>query len=828
MLKRILNLLLLIVLMGAVSPVFAQRAATDVNVDQLTDEQVQKIMNEVNSRGLTMDQAIQMAKARGASQQQIDQLTQRIQEMQSSGKLNKSGQGTTSSQNQKNSGQKGNFYWNADQDSSLYSSKADSLQVKKDAVSEKNKKIFGYQLFNKKNLTFEPSVNIPVPDDYVLGIGDEITVNVWGASQQTYTLDVDNNGDINFPDLGPVKVAGINYNEARKLIKDRLTTIYSGMAGGTPNTFADVTLGNPRAIKVNVIGEAIAPGTYTLPATASAFNALYLSGGPDENGSFRSIHVIRDNKLFAKIDVYDYLINGNTASNVSLRDQDIIYIPTYEKRVETAGSFKRDNIFELKQGENIQQLLKYSGGFSENASSSRLLITRFDNGQYQLVDIDKDQFDTAGLQNGDLIRAEKVIDRFENRVSIEGAVFRPGPYALEKDMTLSRLIAKAGGLREDHFAPRGLIIRLDNQLYPTTIAFNVDDVMKGANDPLLKREDKVIIRDIFSIGEKETVEILGEVMTPGEYDYQRNMTLKDLVFLAGGMTEAASESYLEVARRNSHEEASVVNSKLASLYQFKVDRDLNLTPEDAGFILQPFDQVYIRRAPSYEKQKTVKIEGEVQYPGEYSISDKNERISDLIRRAGGLTPYAFAEGAKMKRFNDDQIQIQMEAIKRMKMKLDTTQKDTMSLSNQEDKDRFTQLELRLSNILQHPGTSYDYYLKDKDQIIVPMKSEEIWVTGEVLTPIGLSYEHGRGIKYYVSHSGGFSSNAKKSKVYVVYSNGTTQITRSFIWKDYPEIKPGCRIVVPEKPQKNKTDSTSKWLAFTTALSSLAIALAAVF
>jgi len=825
MLRRIFNLLLLVFLLGTASPLFAQREASDINVENLTDEQIQKIIDEMNSRGLTMEQAIQLAKARGASLAQIDQLTQRIRQIKLSGKTSSSANSSSNTTSGLKNQQKvpgENAQWNnaMQQDSMLYMGMDSLKQKKKDEISEKNKKIFGYQLFNRENLTFEPSVNIPVPADYVLGVGDEVVVNVWGASQQTYMLEVDNNGAINFPELGPVRVAGMNYSAAKELVNKRLTSIYNGMAGASPNTFAEVTIGNPRSIKVNVIGEAILPGTYTLPATASAFNALYLSGGPNENGSFRNIHVIRNNELFAQIDVYDYLINANTASNISLRDQDILFIPTYNKRVETTGSFKRNNIFELKEGENIQQLLAYSGGFNEDASQSRLLITRFDEGQYKLVDVEKTQFDSIQLKNGDLIRAEKVISRFENRLTIEGAVFRPGAYALDKDMKLSQLIQKAGGLREDYFARRGLIIRLDDQLYPTTIPFDVTEVLNGTNDPLLKREDQVIIRDIFSIGERKTVRILGEVMKPGEFEYRKNMTLKDLVFLSGGMTEAASESYVEVARRNTYKEASVINSKMATLYQFNIDRNLQLSGKDGSFLLQPFDQVYIRKAPSYAVQQTVKIEGEVQYPGEYSISDKNERISDLIKRAGGLTPNAFAEGAKLQRFNDIQTKIQLEAIKEMQQQLDTT----IRINPAEE---FTQLELRLGDILQNPGTSYDYFLRDQDQITVPMKTEEIWVTGEVLNPIGLAWEKGRGIKYYIDRSGGFSSEAKKGKAYVVYSNGTTRVTKSFIVKNYPEVKPGSRIVVPAKPRRDKTDSTAKWLAITSAFSSLAVAIAAV-
>lgn len=766
---RSFSLLLLALFLGVTGPAVAQ-SVTSVNVEALSDEQIQQIVNEVNSRGLTVDQAAELARMRGATQLQIDQVKQRIQQLQ----LALPKETATSAVPVVQSA--------APSEPAYQKEKADATL--------KNQKLFGYQLFNQENLTFEPSVNIPVPPDYVLGIGDEVVIHVWGASQQTYMLQIDNNGAINIPGIGPVGIANQNFARAKRMVIRRLTAIYDGMNGPSPNTFADLSVNNPRSIKVNVIGEAITPGTYTLPATASAFNALYLSGGPNENGSFRDIRIMRDNKILSRIDVYDYLIKGNTSNNVSLRDQDIIFIPTYQKRVETTGTFKRNAIFELKEGENIQQVLEFTGGFREEASRSRLLLTRYDNDQYELLDIDRSVFNTLELRNGDVIRAEQVIDRFENRLTIEGAVFRPGSYALEEEMTLSKLITKAGGLREDYFTNRGLIIRLDEKLYPTIIPFNLDEVLQGKNDPALQREDQVIIRDIFSIGEAKTIRIYGEVMKPGQYEFRKNMLLKDLIFLAGGMTEAASESYIEIARRNTYEEASAINSKLVSLFQFRVDRSLRLTNENAGFLLQPFDQVYVRRAPSYEAQKTVSIRGEVQFPGEYSISDKNERISDLIKRAGGLTPFAYAEGARFIRDS-------------------------------------AKLEIKLANIFQSPATTYDYFLREGDNLFIPQRTQEIYVSGEVLNPMGLAWEHGRSLEYYVNRSGGFSPNAKKSKAYVVYSNGTTKITKNYLWRDYPVVQPGSQIIIPAKPEKKTTDNTGRWLAIASAFSSLAVAIAAV-
>ena len=795
----------IIILLSVISIESAVAQRTMPDVLELSEDQVQKIIDEIQTRGLTHDQAILLAKTKGMPQKQINQLVARIKELEAAKNIQSQPLVTigTSAIPESNITIK---------DSVVAQSPKDSLRI--------NSKIFGFQLFNERNLTFEPSVNIPIPSDYVVGISDEIIIQVWGASQQTYMIRVDNNGDIVIPDLGPIKIAGMNFNEANNIVLKRLSAIYSDMASDNPITFANVSINNIRSITVNVIGEAITPGTYILPATSSAFNALYLSGGPNETGSFREIKVIRNNKTYATIDVYDYLINGIASSNVSLRDQDILYIPPYNKRVEALGAFKRNAIYELKESENINDLLRYNGGFSEQASKSRVLLTRYTDDQYELSEINSEDFGSTALRNGDFVEAENIVNRFENRLTIEGAIFRPGIYALEKGMTLSKLIEKAGGLREDYYPDRGLIIRLDDKLYPTVIPFILKDVISGSHDPDLQREDQIIIQDIFNIGEKKSVRIFGEVIKPGEFDFYKNMTLKDLIFLAGGMTEAASQSYIEVARRNTYEEAQEINTKLVSLYTFNISRDLQLNDNDSEFVLAPFDQVYIRQAPSYASQKTVTILGEVKYPGPYSIRDKNERIADLLKRAGGLTPNAFPEGARLRRLADKQLQQQVK-------KLETTEKSLdADIILTAESDYFLS-ELRLSEILRNHNSSDNFLLKEGDEIYIPVKSEVVLIDGEVLNPVGLAWQSGKGVKYYVDKAGGFSSNAKKGQVYVVYSNGTTAITKSFIFfKNYPEVKSGSQIIVPTKPERQKTE-TGTWLAIASTFASIALAISAI-
>jgi protein involved in polysaccharide export with SLBB domain len=766
----------------------------NVDVKTLSDSQVEQAENALKNSGLSIDEAVKAARARGASQQQIDDMVKRMSAQKAT--ATPESEGTESPTEEEKTTQKGTVH-----------------------ASSVNQMTYGFSLFNKTNLTFEPSVNIPVPSDYVLSIGDAVLINVWGDSKATYSLTVDKTGAIVIPDLelGPIKVAGLNFSQAKDIIISRLTTIYSAMTGSSPTTFADVSINNVRSIKVNIIGEANAPGTYTLPATASVFNALYLSGGPNERGSFRQIKLIRNNKTDAVIDVYDYLVNGNTAVNVSLRDEDIIYIPAYKKRVQTAGAFKRIAYFELKENDNLESLLSFAGGFADDAAQQRLLLTRYTDRQLMLLEIPKARYTTEKLLNGDVVRAESILNLYENRVSIEGAVFRPGTYSLAPKMTVAQLIRKADGLQAGYYSQRGLILRLDSTSYTNIIPFDIDAAMAGTNDPELRKEDQVVIKDVYSIGEARTVRIFGEVMMPGAFGYSKNMTLKDLIFLAGGMREAASESYVEVARRNSYDEASELNSKRATLYQFKVNRDLALDNDAKQFILEPFDNVYIRRAPSYGEQQTVSIVGQVKYPGDYSISDKKERISDLLTRSGGLTEFADADGARLTRRPPFALKQAEDVAEKLDEAID---KYNIRLED------ITQLELQLPEIIKKPGSKYDFLLKEGDVIYVPEKSSEVWVNGEVLNPVGLAYT-GAGLKHYINNAGGFTPKAKKSKTYVIYSNGTTGSTRHFIFRSYPEVKPGSQIVVPEKVERENRSDITTWLSISSTFASIAIAIAAV-
>ena len=767
--------------------------ASTVDVNSLSDSQIQRITQEIISRGLTNDQAIELAKAQGANQTQIDQLMIRIQQMQVSNTAKISPA-------------------NAIPVSVNYSSPKAPVKV-----SEKTRKTFGYQLFNSENLTFEPAVNVPIPQNYVIGIGDQLSINVWGASQMAYQLTVDKSGAITIPDIGPVYIAGISFENGKSMIQGRLKGIYNGMSGEHPNTWAEITMGGVHSIKVNLLGELNAPGTYTLPSTASAFNALYLSGGPNENGSFREIKLIRDGITIKIIDIYDFLINADPSANVQLREQDILFVPNYKTHVEIGGEVRQKGIFEIKKGETLSDLVRFAGGFSGEAYTSSLSVIRNTDRERELRTVEHADFDKFSLQNGDLVNASNILDRFSNRVGILGAVFHPGAYELTPGMKLSDLIKKADGLREEAFMNRGLISRLKADNSPENISFDLKQVMDGTNDILLQREDRVTINSIFQLREARTVTISGEVLSPQVIDYKENMTLGDLILKAGGFREEADLSVIELDRKLSYEEASKVTDKINNIFQFTLARDLRLSPADASFKLQPSDAVYVRRAPGYRDQGAFYISGEVTYQGSFAITNKNERISDAIKRAGGLTPGAFITGATLTRANPI-TSAEIEKRNQLMAMDSTLQKSNVSLKAS------MVVGIELEKILANPGTSADLLLQPGDIINIPRELQTIKVSGSVMNPLALTYHKGLTLKKYIDMAGGYMDRAAKSRTYVLYPNGTMKTTRGFIFRNNPRITPGTEIIVPIKPERKRTDETVKWISISSGLSALSIAI----
>ena len=797
---RSLVFIALLLVFGCITPSFSQQTNVDpgsVDVNNLSDQQIMQLIKEIEKRGLTENEAIALAQARGMTQQQISALKQRINELKMTGGA--SGTNTTAGGEVQATGEQG------------ISQKAeiDTTQV--------NKRIFGFSFFNNEKLTFEPNVNIPVSPSYVLGGGDEIVIDVWGASQHSYNLSVDKNGEIHIPGIGPIHVGGLTKEAATSVILKKLIQIYSDLASSNPRTFAAVNVGTVKAIKVNVIGEVFAPGTYTLPGTATAFNALYLSGGPDSIGSFRDIKVIRNGNVVASLDVYDFLINGNSKVNIPLRDADIIMIPSYEKRVKIGGEFKRTGWFEAKGDEKLSDMIKYAGGFKENAYEGRIELYRFTQRERKIKDVVFDEFNSVVMQDGDSIFAGPVLERFENKVIIDGAVYRPGNYELTDGLTLKQLIDKADGVREDVFLNRGLITRLMDDMTLQNISFDVSEVLRGEKDIKLKREDIVTIASINDLRQFQTVKIFGAVQNPGEMDYQEDMTLSDLIFKAGGFTEYASESFIEIARRPDYSNVQKPSDRIVKVYQFAVSRDLKLNGDDASFELKPFDEVFVRRAPGYRKNATVNILGEVIYAGPYSLVNRKERISDVINRAGGLAENAYPEGAMLTRktaLSQKQLRLREELIK----------KDT---SMQFSDIGFDVVAINLKKVLEDPGCKDDIYMKDGDELVIPREQQTVTISGEVLNPVSSTFVPNQKLKHYIDQSGGFGIHAKKRKTYVIYPNGAAAATKTFCFiRNYPKVVPGSEIVVPQKPIREPMTAAG-WISMASAMASLSLTIVTI-
>jgi protein involved in polysaccharide export with SLBB domain len=747
-----------------------------VNVNELSDDEINRIRKEIQESGLTEQEAINLARQRGATEIQIRDFQQRLRE----------GFGPADSL-QANPFQEDSLETQWDKD---WSVRKDSFETE----TETGIDIFGYYLFNNKSLTFEPGLNFQTPKNYEVGIGDQIIINIWGNSQNNYQLTVNPSGQIIIPDVGPVYIAGMKFTDAENKIKQRLTSIYADMAGNNPQTFAQINIGELRSIKVSLVGEVTTPGTYTLPATATVFNALYLSGGPDTIGSFRNIKIIRNNELYSTVDIYKFLIHADPSDNIVLNDGDIIFIPPLEKQVEVDGEFRRKGRFEIKEGETLEDLFQFAGGFTGEAYRGQVQVYRKTQMGTRIIDVLQEESAITTLNDGDKVVGRPIRDEFENRVIISGAVYKPGEYQWKEGLVLSELIQKAEGLQKDAFMNRGTITRENPDKTKSSIPFVVEDVINHRSDIVLQPEDSVLVKSIFDLQEEQYIMVSGEVISPGEFAFSEGMTLGDAIFLSDGFTEGADSTFIEVARRLSYKEAAEINDQLVHIYTFELDRNLRLQSKDSRFVLQPFDQISVRQAPGFRNVGKVTVKGEVKYAGQYAISRKGQRISDLLEMAGGLTQFAFAEGATFERSN-------------------------VILGTEN-------VAIDLPSILSTPGSQNDLLLHHGDVLFIPEYIQTVKVSGSVQNPFSLTYEKGVGFKTYIERSGGFDAKALRRRAYIKYANGATASTRGFIIKRYPKVLPGSEIIVPEKPEK-ENENVNQWLAIASTFSSIAVAIAAI-
>lgn len=849
--KKILALLAFMVLIAFSPAAFAQSSYADVKVDDLTDAQIRQMIQRAESIGYNDAQLEQMAAAQGMPQTEIQKLRLRVQKIRNN---------TTDNSNNTNNGQygspnNGNFqeqtsgrsygrkdlnnpaqqqqYKALNPDSLAMNGNMLELQRQRDiqAMFESLKpKVFGSELFKNSNLTFEPNLRMATPKGYVIGPDDELLVDLTGDNEANYRLPVSPDGTIRLQYVGIISVGGLTIEQATSKLRAAMSGTYPALRTGRSNIA--VNLGNIRGIKVVLTGEVVKPGTYTLPSLATVFNALYASGGPAENGSFRKIQVIRNNKVVSTIDTYDFLVNGIQKGNIRLQDQDVIHIPVYEIRVEVAGEVKRPALFEALRGDNIQDVLNFAGGFNTRAYTGRIKILQNTEKERRITDIASTEYAAYTPKNGDKYIVEEILDRFENRVEITGAVFRPGLYELDKGLTLRALINKAEGLKEDAFLNRGYINRLNMDNTLSLISFDVSKIIAGSvPDITLQREDKVTISSLFDLRDEYKVMIQGEVRDSGTYAYADNMSLEDLIQMAGGFREGATPNRIEISRRIKNSDAMSASAITAEVFTVNIDQNLRLS--DQTFELKPFDVISVRSSEGYQIQRQVTLEGEVLYPGTYTLSRKDERISDLIKRAGGLTPTGYAEGASLKRpgpkpvaseKNKNAITDQEEEAKKflnLKRVQQAGVKDTLSTDVEQKLIQSDLVGIELASILKKPGTKGDLIMEDGDVIRVPKQLQTVKVTGEVLNPNNIVFSSGKGFKQYVNGAGGFTSTALRRGAYIKYANGSVESARKFLFfNNYPKVKPGAEILVPKRAVTERLTAQG-WIGIGTAVASMA-------
>lgn len=725
------------------------------------------------------------------------------------------------------------------------------------------KLIFGKSFFSNKNLLFQPNLKIATPQNYIVGPDDELIIDIYGYSEEHYDLIVTSDGYVKIPKVGLVQVGGLTIQEVKRKLISKLSKIFIGLKSegsglSTTNLYASVTLGNIRQINVLVQGEVENPGSFNVPSLSKAINLLYLAGGPTTNGTFRNIEIIRNNKLLGKIDLYDYLIGGILKNDFTLQDRDIIKVGLYENRVTVQGKVKRPLIFEFLPNESLEKVLEnFAGGFAEDAYRQSVKLTRYTSKERKILDVNFDLASSFNLKTGDLIAVESInTERFENRIKILGEVWRPGDYSLDNCPTISKLIEKAGGLKENAFTDRILIKRLKSDNTFENISINLkDNKFNQLNDISLKREDEIFVQAKDRLREDYTVTIHGEInfqleknsttaLTTSSTDNEKsnvqmddvespnitqeeeiseklkskeannkllnrqtkltipfvaNMTVEDLILKAGGLRESANAGYVEVVRRNKSiqdlENQSEI-TKIGQLFKFQINKDLTIDENASKFKLEPFDEVFIRSSSSYQIQQFITLKGEIKYPGVYGLETKNEKISSILARAGNLTNTANIDGASLLR-KRKKSEIDDELRKDQIKGLENNYNGIIVQDTESNSSNFEKIGINLQKIITNPGGNEDLIIEDGDILDIPILKQTVKISGEVIHPTTITFKDDFSLRDYINHSGGFTQKSARNKGYVIYANGSIDRTRHFLFfKSYPKILPGSEIVIP--------------------------------
>lgn len=657
--------------------------------------------------------------------------------------------------------------------------------------------IFGHSLFSNRNLSFEPSANLATPVNYRLGPGDEVIIDIWGASENTIRQTISPEGTILVRGLGPVHLSGMTVKEANSFLQREFSKIYSGISGTEPNSEIKLTLGDIRTIQINIMGEVSVPGTYTLSAFSTVFHALYRAGGVNRIGSLRSIKVVRDGKTFADLDVYDFIMKGKMKDDIRLQEGDVIIVDPYQSLVEIVGKVKRPMFYEMKPTETVATILNYAGGFTGDAYKKAIRLVRKSGREHQVFNVDEMDYSVFRLDDGDMITIDAVLDRFENRVEVRGAVYRAGLYQLDGTVnTVKQLIKKAEGLRGDAFLNRVIIDREHEDLSHEIIAIDLGGLLNGTiADIPLQKNDILYIPSITDLKEEETVAIYGEVANPGTFLFSKNMTIEDLLVQAGGLLEEAATTRVEVTRRIKDPKSTSFSSVLGKTFTFDIKDGFIVGGNAENFYLEPFDAVYIRRSPAYRRQQNVVVAGEVLFSGSYSLLKKNERLSDLVSKAGGVTPDAYVKGARLiRKLSDEERRHQNDAIR---MAQNGEGKDSISIQKLNLSETYT-VGIDLEKALANPKSDFDLVLREGDVLYIPEYVNTVKISGSVMYPNAVVYQKGKNLKFYINQAGGYGNMAKKKKVYVVYMNGTVSRLKA---RNASAIEPGCEIIVPSKAEK---------------------------
>lgn len=657
--------------------------------------------------------------------------------------------------------------------------------------------IFGHSLFSNRNLSFEPSANLATPVNYRLGPGDEVIIDIWGASENTIRQTISPEGTILVRGLGPVHLSGMTVKEANSFLQREFSKIYSGISGTEPNSEIKLTLGDIRTIQINIMGEVSVPGTYTLSAFSTVFHALYRAGGVNRIGSLRSIKVVRDGKTFADLDVYDFIMKGKMKDDIRLQEGDVIIVDPYQSLVEIVGKVKRPMFYEMKPTETVATILNYAGGFTGDAYKKAIRLVRKSGREHQVFNVDEMDYSVFRLDDGDMITIDAVLDRFENRVEVRGAVYRAGLYQLDGTVnTVKQLIKKAEGLRGDAFLNRVIIDREHEDLSHEIIAIDLGGLLNGTiADIPLQKNDILYIPSITDLKEEETVAIYGEVANPGTFLFSKNMTIEDLLVQAGGLLEEAATTRVEVTRRIKDPKSTSFSSVLGKTFTFDIKDGFIVGGNAENFYLEPFDAVYIRRSPAYRRQQNVVVAGEVLFSGSYSLLKKNERLSDLVSKAGGVTPDAYVKGARLiRKLSDEERRRQNDAIR---MAQNGEGKDSISIQKLNLSETYT-VGIDLEKALANPKSDFDLVLREGDVLYIPEYVNTVKISGSVMYPNTVVYQKGKNLKFYINQAGGYDNMAKKKKVYVVYMNGTVSRLKA---RNASAMEPGCEIIVPSKAEK---------------------------